>query len=311
MLYFLHNYEIPAIEAVLAAQGGNYLDDAVELFVDEIPVPIQPENIIPQDNSSNEGQSGSEESPVIGNVEIEDEPIDHAANNQSPIFTHSECESELVNDVCIDPGGNEAHTSIGGHGSEITGYQTSDLGNEASQPPKEANTIVGEDSLSENEAVYPHNSVKISFYNQIETGTCDDRTCSIGSLNENEDVSILRTVEGITQEPETFQLASNRFCQGIQVTATRSTTDPFPVQNQHGIASPPISEDCFDSSKETYSAGQSSEEPSERENETTITDTSIHENSNQHTGHLLRTLNITTPVDQTDKDINHIKSIKL
>eukprot|EP00795_Rhopilema_esculentum_P004768 gene4768-21073_t len=79
MLYFLHNYEIPAIEAALNAQGGNYLDDAVDLLVDEMqfpPIPdhvnAQPENGNAQPENSSSQPEDSNSQPVIASSQPED-----------------------------------------------------------------------------------------------------------------------------------------------------------------------------------------------------------------------------------------------
>ena len=79
MLYFLHNYEIPAIEAALNAQGGNYLDDAVDLLVDEMqfpPIPdnmnAQPENGNAQPENSSSQPEDSSSQPVTASSQPED-----------------------------------------------------------------------------------------------------------------------------------------------------------------------------------------------------------------------------------------------
>ena len=83
MLYFLHNYEIPVIEAEINARGANYLDDAVELLVDDLQFPPQPENNIAQQNDEepqNEGgtqtqQDGAITSENLSEGEIENEVV--------------------------------------------------------------------------------------------------------------------------------------------------------------------------------------------------------------------------------------------
>ena len=83
MLYFLHNYEIPAIEAEINARGANYLDDAVELLVDDLQFPPQPENNIAQHNDEepqNQGGTQTQQDDAIisvnpNEVEIESEVI--------------------------------------------------------------------------------------------------------------------------------------------------------------------------------------------------------------------------------------------
>lgn len=65
MLYFLHNYEIPAIEAALNAQGVNYLDDAVDLLVDEMQFPLVPENASIPLNAESDGHQMAEQTHAI------------------------------------------------------------------------------------------------------------------------------------------------------------------------------------------------------------------------------------------------------
>ena len=73
MLYFLHNYEIPAIEAALNAQGANYLDDAVDLLVDEMQLPLIPEN------ADDAGQQVNDQTPVVNNTESENSLVNEAS----------------------------------------------------------------------------------------------------------------------------------------------------------------------------------------------------------------------------------------
>lgn len=68
MLYFLHNYEIPVIEAAMNAQGVNYLDDAVDLLVDEMQFQFVPENnmVTPQNAETAAEEAGEAASEANG-----------------------------------------------------------------------------------------------------------------------------------------------------------------------------------------------------------------------------------------------------
>lgn len=79
MLYFLHNYEIPAIEAEIRGQGnlaGNYLDDAVDLLVDDINIPAMndmsfQQNTHQQQGAEEEHTQNTEPSPLLDSNEME------------------------------------------------------------------------------------------------------------------------------------------------------------------------------------------------------------------------------------------------
>lgn len=79
MLYFLHNYEIPAIEAEINARGANYLDDAVDLLVDDFQFPPQPENNIAMHNDEepqNEGGTQTQQDEAIISVNLNEVEIE-------------------------------------------------------------------------------------------------------------------------------------------------------------------------------------------------------------------------------------------
>ena len=287
MLYFLHNYEIPAIEAVLIAQGGNYLDEAVELLVDEMQLPLVPENTTAQgENASGNEQPGSEQTPVVRSGENENESTNEAtvaANDENPVYINFERESGLANETSIDP-------------DEI-----------------DLSTEVYSNERNESQMSWPQND--ISFDHQIEAETnFDEYKGPIAPYSENnrDGVCMVIANEAMAEEPGPCHVDSNGYLESTGIVTERTTQDAYllHIQNEVGSSS---SLGCVDCPKETFSAKKSNGIPVGQEKETDIVRQDIYdnENSTQCTDHLQNTLDIVTLAGEKDTEYNQPKTENL
>jgi len=191
MLYFLHNYEIPAIEGLLNAQGGNYLDDTVGFFDDEIQ--LAPENVNTHGNEDNAGQPDVDQTPLVPNSENENELGNEAidsANDETPVDFDYEAQGGSVIGANIDSAASKLDLRNSGYGGYV---DEKDLPrNEVHQPAEETSAIADDINLLNNEA----SCEKFSVNDQTEAVAFSDECDSCAtSFTEKNDVSLARNID--------------------------------------------------------------------------------------------------------------------
>ena len=189
MLYFLHNYEIPAIERLLNAQGGNYLDDAIGLLEDEIQ--LAPENVNTHGNEDIAGQPDGDRAFLVNNSENENGPGNEAidgANDQTPADVDYETQGGLVNGANIDSAARKQDLPTSSNGGCANQKDLPRV--EVHQPAEETSAIADDSNVLNNEA----SCEKFSLNDQTEaTAFSEDCDSCVTSLTrKNNYVSLAR-----------------------------------------------------------------------------------------------------------------------
>ena len=298
MLYFLHNYEIPAIERLLNAQGGNYLDDAIGLFEDEIQ--LAPENVNTHGNEGIAGQPDGDRASLVINSENENELGNEAidgANDQTPADVDYETQGGSVNDASIDSAARKQDLPTSSNGGCANQKDLPRI--EVHQPAEETSAIADDINVLNNEA----SCGKFSLNDQIEATAFNDDcdSCVTSFTQKNNDVSLARNNDaghvdsnGVRKEKIDTRT--------IQETFVDTPNDEFDSMG------------CFTSHKKveiTFSM-ESNQEPSQRHSlcKTAKSGDSRNEDVTFLGNHQRNTMD-SDPTAQNDSAYNHTNASKL